>query len=203
MIPYCSHARRGDSGLVRHGAAQAVVTATFDAPAPESPLALLFDENGLEIERGEPLIVKRIVKADGGSRGFVNDQPASAGLLREMAPHLVEIHGQHDERGLLNARGHRALLDIFGRTEPGATGKAYAAFRSAEAELAAEIAVKLANGQAVTGPTSTAGTPTTLLSAVVVTRDTIMATVVADGLYTVAQICAPEYAAACAAAGIR
>lgn len=128
---------RGDSGLVRHGAAQAVVTATFDAPAPESPLALLFDENGVEIERGEPLIVKRIVKADGGSRGFVNDQPASAGLLREMAPHLVEIHGQHDERGLLNARGHRALLDIFGRTEPGATGKAYAAFRSAEAELAA------------------------------------------------------------------
>jgi DNA repair protein RecN (Recombination protein N) len=128
---------RGDSGLVRHGAAQAVVTATFDAPAPESPLALLFDENGLEIERGEPLIVRRIVKADGGSRGFVNDQPASAGLLREMAPHLVEIHGQHDERGLLNARGHRALLDIFGRTEPSATGKAYAGFRAAEAELAA------------------------------------------------------------------
>ena len=108
---------RGDSGLVRHGAAQAVVTATFDPPAPGTPLMALLDENGLTIEAGEPLIIRRIVKADGGSRGFVNDQPASAGLLREMAPTLVEIHGQHDERGLLNPRGHRALLDTFARID--------------------------------------------------------------------------------------
>ncbi len=128
---------RGDSGLVRHGATQAVVTATFDPPAPDAPLSALLDENALEIEAGEPLIIRRIVKADGGSRGFVNDQPASAGLLREMAPHLVEIHGQHDERGLLNPRGHRALLDIFGRTEPAAAARAWAVLRTAEAELAA------------------------------------------------------------------
>ncbi len=128
---------RGDSGLVRHGATQAVVTATFDPPAPDAPLSALLDENALEIEAGEPLIIRRIVKADGGSRGFVNDQPASAGLLREMAPHLVEIHGQHDERGLLNPRGHRALLDIFGRTEPAAASRAWAVLRTAEAELAA------------------------------------------------------------------
>ncbi len=127
---------RGDSGLVRHGATQAVVTATFDPPAPDAPLSALLDENALEIEAGEPLIIRRIVKADGGSRGFVNDQPASAGLLREMAPHLVEIHGQHDERGLLNPRGHRALLDIFGRTEPAAASRAWAVLRTAEAELA-------------------------------------------------------------------
>lgn len=128
---------RGDSGLVRHGATQAVVTATFDPPAADAPLTALLDDNALEIEPGEPLIIRRIVKADGGSRGFVNNQPASAGLLREMAPHLVEIHGQHDERGLLNPRGHRALLDIFGRTEPAAVVKAWAVLRAAEAELAA------------------------------------------------------------------
>ena len=126
---------RGDSGLVRHGAAQAVVTATFDPPAPDTPLMALLDENGLTIEAGEPLIIRRIVKADVGSRGFVNDQPASAGLLREMAPTLVEIHGQHDERGLLNPRGHRALLDIFGRTEPAATTRAWTALREAEDAL--------------------------------------------------------------------
>ncbi|HEX8553396.1 MAG TPA: AAA family ATPase, partial [Sphingomonas sp.] len=77
---------RGDSGLVRHGAAQAVVTATFDAPAPDSALGALLDENGIAVEPGEPLIVRRIVKADGGSRGFVADQPASAALMRQIAP---------------------------------------------------------------------------------------------------------------------
>ncbi len=127
---------RGDSGLVRHGATQAVVTATFEPPAAGTPLTALLDENALEIEPGEPLIIRRVVKADGGSRGFVNDQPASAGLLREMAPHLVEIHGQHDERGLLNPRGHRALLDIFGRNEPAAVARAWGVLRAAEGELA-------------------------------------------------------------------
>jgi D-xylose transport system substrate-binding protein len=72
-----------------------------------------------------------------------------------------------------------------------------------EAGLAAEAAVALANGRPVASENVTRGTPTTLLSAVVVTRDTIMDTVVADGIYTVAQICTDEYAAACAAAGIR
>ena len=73
----------------------------------------------------------------------------------------------------------------------------------AEATLAAEVAVKLANGEKVSGDVTINGTPSTLLSAVVVTIDKIMATVVADGIYTVAEICTPEYADACAAAGIR
>ncbi len=72
----------------------------------------------------------------------------------------------------------------------------------AQATLAAEVAVKLANGEPVTGETTIEGTPATLLSAVVVTIDNIMDTVVKDGIYTVAEICTPEYAAACAAAGI-
>lgn len=72
-----------------------------------------------------------------------------------------------------------------------------------QATLAAEIAVKLANGEPVTGEIEVNGAPATLLSAVVVTRENIMDTVVADGIYTVAEICTPEYAAACAAAGIK
>lgn len=124
---------RADSALVRHGAAQAAVTATFDpSPAAEQ----LLDANGFAVEPGEPLIIRRIVKADGGSRAFVNDQPASAGLLRELAPHLVEIHGQHDDRGLLNPRGHRALLDAFGRLGHGGVAQAHRAMRDAEGALA-------------------------------------------------------------------
>ena len=125
---------RGDSGLVRHGAKQAVVTATFDAPTGK--VADLLDDNGIAVEPGEPLLVRRIVKADGGSRGFVNDQPAAAGLLRDLAPHLVEIHGQHDDRGLLAAAGHRALLDLFGRIDTAAATAAWTAVRTTETALA-------------------------------------------------------------------
>ena len=125
--------RRGDSALVRSGAAQAVVTATFDAPPAVT--ALLAD-NGLEIDAGEPLIVRRIVKADGGSRGFVNDQPASASLLREIGGMLVEIHGQHDDRGLLAAAGHRTLLDAYARGGTREVAAAHAAWRAAEEALA-------------------------------------------------------------------
>mgnify|MGYP000105746569 CR=1 FL=1 len=101
---------RADSGLVRQGCAQASVTASFSAL--ESVLQLL-TSNDLNIGMGEELIVRRTVKADGGSRAFVNDQPVSATLLRELGAALVEIHGQHDERGLLSPKGHRALLDQF------------------------------------------------------------------------------------------
>ena len=125
--------RRGESALVRAGAAQAVVTASFDMPAD---LAALLADNGLEVEPGEPLIVRRIVKADGGSRGFVNDQPASAALLREIGGRLVEIHGQHDDRGMLAASGHRAMLDAYARSDTRAVASAHAAWRAAERDLA-------------------------------------------------------------------
>ena len=137
---------RGDSGLVRHGADQAAVTATFDPP--DAALTALLEGSGLEVEAGEPLIVRRIVKADGGSRGFVNDQPASAALLRQLAPHLVEIHGQHDDRGLLAPAGHRTLLDSFGRIDAGEAARAWATWRAAERDLAAaraEIATAAAD----------------------------------------------------------
>ena len=128
---------RGESGLVRQGASQAVVSASFDTPHADGPIASLLAQNGLDIDPGEPLIIRRIVKSDGGSRAFVNDQPASAGLLRELAVHLVEIHGQHDDRGLLNPRGHRSLLDAFGRIDAGPAARAHRTWREAEDTLAA------------------------------------------------------------------
>ncbi len=124
---------RADSGLVRQGCAQASVTASFSAP--ESALQLL-TSNDLNIGIGEELIVRRTVKADGGSRAWVNDQPVSAALLRELGGSLVEIHGQHDDRGLINPKGHRDLLDSFARADTAAVRHSHAAWRNAEATLA-------------------------------------------------------------------
>jgi len=123
---------RSDAGLVRSGAAQASVTATFEV-GPDHPARRLIADNGLDAE--DAIILRRQVKADGGSRGFINDQPVSAAMLRDVGATLIEIHGQHDDRGLLNARGHRALLDAFGRLDTQAAAKAYAAWRDAEAAL--------------------------------------------------------------------
>ena len=128
---------RSASGLVRRGAAQAQVSASF-VPAAQA-LALL-GENDLAIDAGEPLIVRRTVKADGGSRAFVNDQPVSAALLRDLGSVLVEIHGQHDDRGLINPRGHRTLLDSFARADTASVASAHAAMRAAEVALDAAIA---------------------------------------------------------------
>nr|WP_208417714.1 DNA repair protein RecN [Sphingopyxis panaciterrae] len=128
---------RADSALVRQGTAQAQVTASFVAPAPGTPLAALIAENEIALEPGEPLLIRRTLKADGGSRAFLNDQPCSAALLREIGGHLVEIHGQHDDRGLLAPAGHRALLDAYGRADVGAVAAAHAAWRAAEEKLAA------------------------------------------------------------------
>src|SRR3954467_12759265 len=115
---------RADSGLVRQGQAQAVVAVSFDMP-PGHPARALLEGNGLEGEPGEPLVIRRIVRADGGSRALVNDQSVSVALLRDLGALLVEIHGQHDDRGLLNPRGHRSLLDAYGRIDAGAAEQAW------------------------------------------------------------------------------
>jgi DNA repair protein RecN (Recombination protein N) len=123
---------RADSGLVRAGAERAQVTASFDAPGP---VAALLCENDIEVEPGEPLLIRRSVKRDGGSKAFINDQPCSAALLRDCGALLVEIHGQHDDRGLLNPRGHRALLDSFGRCDVAAVSLAFAEWQESKARL--------------------------------------------------------------------
>ena len=126
---------RADSGLVRQGTQKAQVTASFDAPQAASKLALYLQDNDIDVEPGEPLIIKRSVKADGGSRAFVNDQPCSATLLRELGSKLIEIHGQHDDRGLINPTGHRALLDIYAGADGGKVRQAFEGWQSAKAAL--------------------------------------------------------------------
>ena len=126
---------RADSGLVRQGTEKAQVTASFASPVAGSRLAGTLAENDIDIEPGEPLIIKRSVKADGGSRAFINDQPCSATLLRAVGSQLIEIHGQHDDRGLINPKGHRALLDAFAGVEAAAVREAFDAWQAAKAAL--------------------------------------------------------------------
>ncbi|MBS0255404.1 MAG: DNA repair protein RecN [Proteobacteria bacterium] len=127
---------RADGGLIRAGADSASVAAQFEfAPLPPA-IAAMLDEAGIMVEPGEPLLLRRQLKADGGSKALINDQPASVALLRELAPLLVELHGQHDDRGLANPRGHRLLLDRYAGGEAEGVAGAWAAWRAAEDALA-------------------------------------------------------------------
>lgn len=126
---------RADSGLVRAGEDQASVTATFEFDRVPHAIRSALVEAEVDVEPGEPLIVKRRVRADGGSKAFINDQPVGVALLRELARSLVELHGQHDDRGLVNARGHRALLDRYAGADAGGVEAAWGKWRKAEDAL--------------------------------------------------------------------
>jgi len=126
---------RADSGLVRAGEDRASVTASFEFARLPDLVRNAIAEAELEVEPGEPLILKRQLRADGGSKAFLNDQPVGVALLRVMAPALVEIHGQHDDRGLVNARGHRALLDRFAGGDAAAVESAWRTWRGARDTL--------------------------------------------------------------------
>ena len=102
---------RGDASLVRHGAQQGQVTAAFDVPVNHAVRAVLAEN---AIDNDGDIILKRVQTADGRTRVFVNDQPASVSLMRDIGRALVEIHGQHDERALVEPAAHRDLLDAFG-----------------------------------------------------------------------------------------
>ena len=104
---------RAESGLVRAGAEQAVVSAEFSLPAGH-PARLVLSEHGFIGAGEEQAVLRRVLAADGRSRAFINDQPASIGLLREVGELLVEIEGQFAQRGLLDAGTHREALDAFG-----------------------------------------------------------------------------------------
>lgn len=104
---------RAEAGLVRRGATQASASASFSL-ASGHPVWPLLESRGLEATPGEDLILRRVLSADGRSRAFVNDQPASVGALREIGALLIEVHGQHETVGLLDARTHRGLLDAYG-----------------------------------------------------------------------------------------
>lgn len=102
---------RGDGSLVRHGIERGQVTAVFDVPMGHAARALLRD-NGID-DDGD-LIFRRQQSADGRTKAFVNDQPVSVQLMRQAGQFLVEIHGQHDDRALVDTDAHRLLLDAFG-----------------------------------------------------------------------------------------
>jgi DNA repair protein RecN (Recombination protein N) len=124
---------RADAGLVRSGEEQASVSAEIELPAGHAVHAFLA-EQGIEVDPGEPLILRRVVKSDGGSRAFLGAS-VPAGLLREVGSLAVEIHGQHDDRGLLNAKGHRDLLDAFGGLQTREVEQAWSEVTRIEAEL--------------------------------------------------------------------
>lgn len=134
---------RSRADLVRQGAAQGEVQAVFDLPA-EHPARAVLAEAGISVDDNE-LILRRVNALDGRKTGWVNDRRVSGEVLRQLSEVLVELHGQHDDRGLLNPRGHRALLDAFGALDLGPVRAAWAARRDAARALAeAETALEAA-----------------------------------------------------------
>jgi DNA repair protein RecN (Recombination protein N) len=105
---------RGDQTLVRQGLEQGQVTAVFDIARGHPARALLAAN---DIASDDELILRRVQLSDGRTRAFVNDQPVSVQVLKQLGGALVEIHGQHDERALTDAATHRRLLDAFGGLE--------------------------------------------------------------------------------------
>lgn len=134
---------RGRAELVRQGAEQGSVTAVFDLPMGHAGRAVLA-EAGIEPEDGE-LILRRVNSVDGRKTAWINDRRVSGEVLRDLSETLVELHGQHDDRGLLNPRGHRALLDAFAGLDLAAVRAAWRAQAVARATLAeAEAALAAA-----------------------------------------------------------
>lgn len=103
---------RADLGLIRQGRPQATATAVF-APSPDHSVWDLLEDRGLSFRADEDLVLRRQLNADGRSRAFVNDQPVGVAALREIGDLLMEVHGQHETVGLLDAKNHRPLLDAF------------------------------------------------------------------------------------------
>ncbi len=105
---------RGDSSLVRTGQGKGTVTAAFSLPTGHQAHAFLKEQ---EIDAEGEIVVKRVQTAEGASRATINDQPVSINVLRQLSAMLVELHGQHADRALVNSSAHRDLLDAFGGLE--------------------------------------------------------------------------------------
>jgi DNA repair protein RecN (Recombination protein N) len=124
--------QRADAGLVRRGASYALAGASF-SPAAGHPVWPFLEERGFAADPAEPLMLRRQLSADGRSRAFINDQPVSVAVMREVGAMLIEVHGQHETVGLLDSRTHRPLLDAYGDVAPaaGATAEAWRDFTAA------------------------------------------------------------------------
>jgi DNA repair protein RecN (Recombination protein N) len=135
---------RGEARLVRAGAQQASVTASFNiADAKiEKNLRALCDENGIAFDM--PLLLRRVLGADGRSKAFVNDHPVGVGFLKILGDQLVEIHGQFETQHLLDPKTHRALLDDVAGVDTNAVRAAWDSWRNAvrkKAEIEEMLAV--------------------------------------------------------------
>jgi DNA repair protein RecN (Recombination protein N) len=137
---------RGDASLVRHGQDSGQVIAVLQL-AEDHPARIAIREQGIADDA--ELIMRRVQYADGKTRAFINDQPVGAGLMQAIGRQLVEIHGQHDDRALVDAATHRALLDAYGGLDPevGATRESHAALAAADAAVAEQRAI-IAEAQA-------------------------------------------------------
>ncbi|MFZ9199521.1 MAG: DNA repair protein RecN [Paracoccaceae bacterium] len=124
---------RGRADLVRQGAAQGEVLAVFDLDA-HHPAHAMLAEAGIEAAEGE-VILRRINTVDGRKTAWVNDRRVTGEVLRDLSDALVELHGQHDDRGLLNPRGHRQLLDAFAGLDLAGMRAAWRARAEARAAL--------------------------------------------------------------------
>jgi DNA repair protein RecN (Recombination protein N) len=125
---------RGDGGLVRHGESQGQITAVFDVPLDHPARKIAADA---DIDNEGDLILRRVQVADGRTRAFVNDQAVSVQVLRSIGQTLVEIHGQHDDRALVDPGTHRLILDAFGDLQ----GDAHAVAEAAKAVRTARTAL--------------------------------------------------------------
>jgi DNA repair protein RecN (Recombination protein N) len=125
---------RGRADLVRSGQDQGEVSAWFDL-GPSHPARAVLQEAGIPIE--DELVLRRVNNRDGRKTAWINDRRVSGEVLRAVSEHLVELHGQHDDRGLLDPKGHRDLLDTFGGHDDMLTtvSAAYRALRAAEKDL--------------------------------------------------------------------
>lgn len=103
---------RADTGLIRQGADKLSVSGVFEIKDKSHPLYTLCHQNDLETD--DEIIIKRSLSQDGKSKIFINDQPVTLRLLKELGAYLVEIHGQFDNQGLLNPATHMAVLDSYG-----------------------------------------------------------------------------------------
>lgn len=129
---------RANAGLVRAGAAEARVSACFEAPAGHAVFTLL-SEQGMPADTTDPIVLRRVISREGRSRAWVNDQPVGLALLRGIATSLIEIQGQHEQMGLADPATHRGLLDASNipTALTDSVSTAFALWKERAAELAA------------------------------------------------------------------
>ncbi|RKQ71704.1 DNA replication and repair protein RecN [Litorimonas taeanensis] len=138
---------RSDRGLIRSGADRAESIAAFTL-ASSHPVYALLEQNDIESLEGEDLTLRRVIRADGRSKAYINDAPVSVKLLAEVGSILLEVHGQHDGRGLLDPLNHITMLDLFGsyQAELDAVASVYTEHKAAEKALQSLLALQAKAG---------------------------------------------------------